>query len=68
VPGYRLRLALATAINEDDQAKATELVAFGQAQAPEWDGDAELARLRRARRWRRAPALVRWLVHERRVG
>jgi hypothetical protein len=66
-PGYRLRLALATAVNEHNQAKATELVALGQAQAPGWDADAELARLRRARRWRRAPALVRWLVHERRV-
>jgi hypothetical protein len=66
-PGYRLRLALATAVNEDDQAKAAELVTLGQTQASGWDADAELARLRRARRWRRTPALVRWLVHRRRV-
>jgi hypothetical protein len=69
-PGYRLRLAVAAAVAEGDDAKAAELVALGQAAAPRWDGSAELARLRQARRWRRAPALVRWvgrLVHGRRV-
>jgi len=66
-PGYRLRLALAAAVAERDQAKVTELVALGRASAPDWDADAELRRqLRRAHRWRRTPALVRWLAHGRR--
>jgi len=70
MPGYRLRLALVAAVAERDDARAAELVALGQQQAPGWDADAELARLRQARRWRRAPALLRWvarLAHGRRV-
>jgi hypothetical protein len=65
-PGYRLRLALATAVAERNQAKVAELIALGQASAPAWDATAELRQLRRAHRLRRAPALLRWLAHSRR--
>ena len=67
MPGYRLRLAVAAAVAEGDDAKARELVTIGQQQAPGWGGPAELTRLRQARRWRHAPAPVRWLAHGGRV-
>jgi hypothetical protein len=61
-PGYRLRLALAAAVEDGDQGHALELVWQGQQHAPGWDGHRELARLHRAARHRRRPAILRWLV------
>jgi hypothetical protein len=58
-PGYRLRLALAAAVHDGDLAHAAELVQLGQQRAPGWDGQAELARLRRHGRQLHLPRLLR---------
>ncbi len=68
----RLRLQLAAAVREGDHAKALAVAAAAHQLAPEWDPAAALERLQaahaRARRRRRRPAFVRWLLRTAHLG
>jgi hypothetical protein len=50
----RVRLQLAAAVREGDRARAGDLAELA---------GATLLERRRRRRWRRRPALLRWLLH-----